>query len=161
MTQTGLERRAEFTQGYLSRLIYRPEGNSAIDPFKLEKLSDILRVEYHWLATGRQPMRAATFARTPREAAIVDARELQPREGAIEEAIEHVLANFPDDPERTQRYWFDLILLENDSRRRDEIPERLAKEHQSEHRAQTREKRRIESPSDTKPPPAVKKRRAG
>lgn len=109
ISQTALERRARLGQGYLSRLIYKPK-NATLDVMKLEAMADILRVDFHWLATGRGTMRAESAKETPRALARQQARLW----GCREDAIENVDAEHPASERDLSdyNYWWTLYQAE-------------------------------------------------
>lgn len=156
LTPTGAAAKAKISGGYIWRIIYGTRGNQSIDPHKLEALSDLLHVRFHWLATGREPMREGAWAgaRSPREEAIISAR----RQGVGEDAIEHVLETMPEVPDTGQdeRYWYETFWAEHEKRRRAGIPEKLAKKGRSKVRAEKRELERATGvPGRLKAPPAA------
>ncbi len=149
---TGVAAKANFSSGYIWRIIYGTRGNQSIDPMKLEALSDILHVSFHWLATGREPMREGVWAgtRSPREEAIISAR----RQGVGEDAIEHVVEAIPEVPGSGQdeRYWYETFWAEHEKRRRAGIPVRMAAK---EHGKVRKKKRELETARASIPPPAA------
>lgn len=168
MTQTRLERtlieaghrgaRAKFSQGYMSRLVYGERGTSTIDPLKLQAISDTLGVSFEWLATGREPMRPQAIAHAPPELGAMMARSW----GALEDAVEHVLARetYAEEPWQTPKYYFDLIMAENAARRSAGMAEFPATK-QAETRRAAEKAREAAKPQPSDHPPVHARRRAG
>ena len=118
-TQTSLERAANFSGGYLTKLLYRPQER--IDLGKLEALCDLLGVRMHWLATGREPMREGG-PRSAVEEGMVSARGL----GVTEDVFWYVRAR-AQGVERTPAEWLMAFLEENKRRIADDVYARAAK----------------------------------
>jgi hypothetical protein len=122
-TQTSLERAARFSGGYMTRLLTRPQDR--IDMSKLERLSDLLGVRMHWLATGREPMREGG-QRTAVEEGMVIARQY----GVTEDVFWYVRARDMQTSERenwSPTEWWHAFLAENKRRLADAAYAKAAK----------------------------------
>lgn len=73
-TQTSLERAAEFSGGYLTKLLKQPVRKMDFEYF--QKLCELLSVRAEWLAFNREPMREGQGPLPPVDEAIVSARRL-------------------------------------------------------------------------------------
>lgn len=131
-TQSSLERAGHFSGGYLNKLLYRPQDR--IDMSKLEKLSDLLGVRMHWLATGRDPKREGE-QRTSVEEGMIVARGL----GVTEDVFWFVRGR-DGDVERSPKEWAVAFFEENKKRVEDEAYAKAAK------RVAMSEKRRAPPP---------------
>lgn len=158
-TQSSLERAAQFSGGYLTKLIYNPQDRIEIS--KLERLCDLLGVRMHWLATGREPMREGGIL-SPAEQAMIHAREL----GVTEDVFWFVRGRDAEEPEAEHRNaaaWLSAYLEENKRRVNDASYARESKRiamYAQRHSKKMAVPSSVPAEPDSKPVPKPKKRRS-
>lgn len=115
------EKTWQFTPGHIFKIIWgqgttKTRKRSSIDPYKLDAIARLLRVNFRWLAVGEGPMRPEGIAMKSHEKAAEIAREFF---GVSDEAIDYVLADRAHLIGRKDlRYWFIEFLNEHDARTR-------------------------------------------